>query len=72
MGRSQNEALGNGFNTTSSSRVRENSLKLSGYGGMGLSAWSSEFESRPDLVFLQCICSFVYLLRTLFVRGSII
>ena len=55
------------LNTVPKNCVRENSLKLSGY-GIDISSRPPWFKSRPDLIFLLCIYSFVSLLRTLFVR----
>ena len=52
--------------------VRENIIlsQHCGYAN-GCSSQSSRFESEPDPVFLPCICSFLSLLRTSFVRKYI-
>ena len=54
------------LNTIPNNCVRENSLKLSGY-GIGFSSRRPWFKSCPDFIFLSCIYSFISLLRTLFV-----
>ena len=59
------------LNTIPNNCVRENSLKLSGY-GIGFSSRRPWFESCPDVIFLPCIYPFVSLLRTLFVRAGYI
>ena len=55
------------LNTIHNNCVGKNYLYLNGY-GIGFSSRRRWFKSRPGVIFLPCIYSFVSLLRTLLVR----